>query len=104
MDNELLHRYAEMLHLCLCNKEHEDSLENAFVTDKCAFYILESFDTCWQEDDRLVWLQYATEILVTFSKLGMQAIYEHTQKVLLVHVLAPELLRKLIDIINDTRL
>ena len=102
MDNELLKQYAEMLHLCLCTRDHEELLDNAFVTDKCAFYVLESLETCWEEDDRLAWLRYATDIMVTFGKLGNKEVYEHTQKVLLVHGLAPKLLRKLMEIINDT--
>ena len=101
MDNALLKQYAEMLHLCLCNREHEDQLENAFTTDKCAFYVLESLDTCWEEDDRVIWLRHATEIMVTFGKLGEKEVYEHTQKVLLVHILAPKLLRKLMEVLNE---
>ena len=102
MDNTLLKQYAEMLHLCLCNREHEELLENAFITDKCTFYVLESLDTCWEEDDRVLWLRHATDIMVTFGKLGNKEVYEYTQKVLLVHVLAPKLLRKLMEVINDT--
>lgn len=103
MDKALLKQYAEMLHLCLCNREHEELLENAFITNKCSFYVLESLDTCWEEEDRLLWMRHATNIMVTFESLGTKDVYEHTQKVLLIHVLAPKLLRKLMEVIDGNK-
>ena len=50
---------AEILHLIYCKKAHEQSMEMLNKTDKCQFYLEQSMENCWIEEDHKEWLSQA---------------------------------------------
>lgn len=92
-----LHDLASLLHLMLCDEEHEAQMERAFDTSNCAFYILESFEDCWDEDDRARWLTLARKVRNLRPEESVQTVAQHVQDFFKVYVLAPKIHKMLAE-------